>query len=63
MGQKPIKLTVFEGGEPIHVRSEALYDKIMNLLYDEYEGLPVPTVVGVLEIAKRDVLRGTDEDD
>jgi len=43
-------------------RFETLVDAIKDLLYDRGEGLPVSGIVGVLEIAKLDILKEAMED-
>lgn len=37
-------------------RCEAILNHVMAILYSEAEGMPIPTVIGVLELAKKRVM-------
>ncbi len=50
---------LFEGEK----RCETLLDAILEVIYERGEGLPIPQIIGVIELCKHSIIKKVEEDE
>lgn len=57
-----VELRQFTGGKPTKDKIEGAVDAIYDALWEHLAGEPLATVIGALEIAKLEIIRGNGDD-